>query len=127
MADLQLRVVVAGLERYAEGRIKRLTLDVTAELVETTPRDTGWAANNWIPRIGEPLDEPAGSRDSVSQASSARQTGEVSVAAEWNLRRGPIFVSNNVPYIQKLNEGHSPQAPAGFVEAAILRGIRKGQ
>lgn len=31
------------------------------------------------------------------------------------------FLSNNVPYINRLNEGHSRQAPAGFVEGAIDR------
>ncbi len=30
-------------------------------------------------------------------------------------------VSNNVPYIKELNDGSSQQAPAHFVELAILR------
>ena len=29
------------------------------------------------------------------------------------------YITNNVPYINKLNDGHSSQAPAHFVEAAI--------
>jgi hypothetical protein len=31
-----------------------------------------------------------------------------------------IYVQNNASYIKRLNEGSSTQAPAGFVEAAIL-------
>ena len=36
----------------------------------------------------------------------------------WH-REGDNIV-NNVPHIEQLNEGHSPQAPAHFVEAAVL-------
>lgn len=37
-----------------------------------------------------------------------------------------IYISNNLPYIRPLNDGHSTQAPAGFVDAAIQRGVRQG-
>lgn len=30
-----------------------------------------------------------------------------------------IHITNNLPYIVPLNEGHSKQAPAGFVEVAV--------
>ena len=30
-----------------------------------------------------------------------------------------VYISNNLEYIQALNEGHSQQAPAGFVEKAV--------
>ncbi len=36
-------------------------------------------------------------------------------------RGGRLFLSNNVPYISRLNDGSSGQAPAGFVQAAIAR------
>jgi formaldehyde-activating enzyme involved in methanogenesis len=32
-------------------------------------------------------------------------------------------VSNNVPYINRLNEGHSAQAPAGFVQQAVAKAV----
>jgi hypothetical protein len=33
-----------------------------------------------------------------------------------------IHITNNAPYIRQLNDGSSKQAPAGFVERAILIG-----
>jgi hypothetical protein len=36
---------------------------------------------------------------------------------------GEVHVSNAVPYVQSLNDGHSQQAPAGFVQAAIAKAV----
>ena len=36
---------------------------------------------------------------------------------------GPIYITNNVPYINSLNGGHSQHAPAGFVERAIVKAV----
>jgi hypothetical protein len=38
--------------------------------------------------------------------------------------RQTIWILNGLPYIERLNEGHSQQAPAGFVETAIYRNVR---
>lgn len=34
------------------------------------------------------------------------------------------FVANNVAYIQRLDAGHSQQAPAGFVRAALAKAVQ---
>ena len=34
-----------------------------------------------------------------------------------------MFVSNNVKYITRLNDGYSRQAPAGFVQSAIRKAV----
>jgi hypothetical protein len=34
-----------------------------------------------------------------------------------------VYISNNLPYIDRLNKGHSKQAPAGFIESAINAGL----
>jgi hypothetical protein len=36
-----------------------------------------------------------------------------------------VWIVNNLPYIGRLNDGHSTQAPAGFVEAAVQVGITR--
>jgi hypothetical protein len=38
-----------------------------------------------------------------------------------------IHISNNVPYILPLNNGHSTQAPINFIEAAVQVGTRRGK
>lgn len=36
-----------------------------------------------------------------------------------------VIIENKVPYIERLNEGHSKQAPAGFVEDVIDSRVQK--
>lgn len=122
MVSVQIRTVITALDQFIELVMKRIVLDVVANLVRAparggTPVDTGWARANWVPRIGQPVTATDGSRESVSQG--AQQSGLAAVATGYKLVRGPVWISNNVPYILQLNDGSSQQAPAGFVQAAI--------
>lgn len=126
----QIIGVVRGLERFAELAIKKVTLDIHANLVSApqqggTPVDTGWASSNWVPNIGVPFRNTDGTPENLS--TSSRETGVAAVAAQYTLDRGPVFISNNVPYITDLNNGHSRQAPKNFVQRAILRAIAMNQ
>ncbi len=126
-ADRQIRVVIGDLEAFATRIVKRIALNATANLIETTPVDTGWARANWVLEIGAPFRGTAGTREQAESGridASAQQSGIAAVATGYKL--GPeIFLSNNVPYITRLNEGSSAQAPAAFVQAAILRAVEQ--
>lgn len=124
--DPQIRIIVGGLEQFSERQIIQLSLEVTANLIETTPVDLGWARANWVPTIGQPYEQNVGYANDSADVGSARQkqtAGKVALRG-YKLTKGPIFVSNNVPYIQVLNEGSSTQAPAGFVQMAIQTAIQ---
>lgn len=119
MSD-DIRIVVGKLERFTAQLMTQIAYEVVAVLVETTPVDTGWARANWVPRVGSPQLNPVGSRTAVSQSDQAQ--GLASLAA-FTLDRGSIFVTNNVPYIRRLNAGWSKQAPAGFIQSSIFRAL----
>lgn len=127
MATPQVRAVIQALERVTEKAIVKITLDVTANLVQSTPVDVGWARANWVPAIGTPVLKNLSGVDPTSGATSAaaaEQQGALGgIVAGYKLDRGKVFVSNNVPYITKLNDGSSKQAPAGFVQAAIRKAV----
>jgi hypothetical protein len=119
------------MESFVERLIKRLVLEVVANMQAApsdggTPVDTGWARANWIPQIGTPGTSPAGTYAAALAGSlpNESQVGVATVATTYRLRSGPVFVSNNVPYIAQLNEGSSRQAPRGFVQAGIVRAVR---
>ena len=129
MADPQIRIIAGSLDKFTNKLIKKLALDITANLVEDTPVDTGWARANWVPSIGLPIVETAIPRDREDQISlvsgklGEQQIGIDKIALSYSIEMGSIFISNNVPYILKLNEGTSRQAPSAFVQAAIARGV----
>ena len=124
----EVRQVIAALDQFVEEVVQRVTLEATANLIEDTPVDTGWARSNWVPSIGAPFEEIAGSRDQAEVGNlntAPQQQGIATVATGYRLPQGNVFISNNVPYIVNLNEGSSQQAPAAFVQTAIARGIRE--
>ena len=88
-------------------------------VVPATPRETGLAQGNWRTSVSAP---PVGTVSRTSGA-AAISAGMRSVkAAKKRIskgRQGRIFIVNNLPYIGKLNEGSSEQAPAFFIEVAF--------
>jgi hypothetical protein len=128
----QARIIVDDLASFTERNIRRLSVEVHANLVAApteggTPVDTGWARANWVPAIGNPVTDVDGEppkKGTKTKAGGKAQRGLARVASSYRLRQGPVFISNNVPYIGRLNDGSSVQAPRGFVQAAILKAIR---
>ena len=127
MADPQIRSIVRALEGLTETVITKITLDVTANLVETTPVDIGWARANWVPAIGRPFEvdlrNVRATDQNVTAAQAQQQSGITGVVGGYKLARGKVFVSNNVPYIRRLNDGSSKQAPSGFVQRAVKKAV----
>lgn len=124
--DTQVTVIVKELGQFIEGLAKRLNLGIVADLVEVTPKDTGWAASNWVPSIGQPINATSGTREDAEKGNldyAPQARGIADISTKYKLALGSIFISNNVDYILKLNDGSSRQAPRAFVERSIERAI----
>ena len=53
--------------------------------------------------------------------------GDKSLTALSSFKLGDsVYIANGLPYIRRLNDGHSTQQPEGFIEKAIQVGVRKG-
>lgn len=113
--------VLTQFTAFTQDVMKQLTLEVTAQLGEDTPVDTGWAQANWVPAIGASHTGTVGTKESVTP--TAKEEGIAKVLATYKLP-AIVFVTNNVSYIERLNAGHSDQAPVGFVQIGILKGIQ---
>lgn len=130
-ASPQISIIIAGLNDFVVKIIKKLVLDIVANLQRApsdggTPVDTGWARTNWVPSIGAPIDTTAGTRTQAEagQLSGDSAAGIAKVALSYTLGQGPIYITNNVPYILPLDAGSSKQAPKGFIRRALVKAIR---
>lgn len=125
--DAQIRAIVTGLERVTERVVVRLSFHITANLVEDTPVDLGWARANWVPYVGTNRTTPVTSKPTPGgvAAQAAAQASAQAAVLGYRLASGAVFISNNVPYIGRLNDGSSTQAPRGFVQAGIRRGVEQ--
>ena len=130
MPSREIAIVLKEFDRGVENVVKGLVLGTTANLKMAageggTPVDTGWARANWLPSVRQPINATAGTQEEAKAGNvdfTQSMAGEGSVAF-YKLSMGKAFISNNVPYIEQLNAGSSPQAQAGFVERAIQKTI----
>ena len=128
MASPAVRRVINLAEADLGRRIQKLVLDVEANLKETTPVDTGWARENWVPAIGRPYransPKPKTNPELGAQTRRAKQAaGEIAVLAYKPYDK--VFVSNNVPYVPFLDESH-PDA-TGFIGKAIDKAVAQAK
>lgn len=103
LAEDELRMVV-----------RSLALQGLQRLVLRTPVDEGRARGNWIVSIA--------ARD-ASQKQVTDKSGDATIAegaatiSTYDNHPGfpSIFIQNNLPYIQRLEDGSSTQAPNGML------------
>jgi hypothetical protein len=130
VAEDQLSFIIADLSRFTAQETLALSLDIQANLQQDTPRDTGWARANWVPSVGTPdlgvgVEAVKDPKPSDVARAGAKQEAGIAAVLGYKLTDGPIFTSNNVPYIIPLNEGHSAQAGAAFVQRAVGRALNE--
>lgn len=120
-----------NVESNANRVLRRTALAILTEVVLGTPVDEGRARSNWAVGLGaapltggKPPHAP-GKNLGIGEGANARATIAAGSGVIGNARPGQaIFISNHLPYIGRLNDGYSAQAPAGFVETAVLSGTR---
>lgn len=123
----EARRIGNSLRRRLESAMRRVALAVHGELLSTTPIDTGWARNNWVPQVGSSFEGTAGTREDAEAGRLDRSpmTQGLSAVRAYRLEQGDIHLTDNVPYIESLNAGSSKKAPAAFVQGSIVRGIEE--
>ena len=124
---VRIRQVGTAVEENAGKLVRMIALSVDTAVVSATPVDTGRARSNWQVEIGNPANSvlpafvPGQEGDTVGpNTQMALALGTAKIAA-YKIGE-TIHLTNNLSYIAALNNGHSAQAPAGFVQTAVLDG-----
>lgn len=104
--------------KQAEVIFRKIALELDYAIVLATPVDTGRARGNWYPSIGAPsASADWESKDKSGTASIGKVTSTVSSAKLGSV----VWLTNNLPYILPLENGHSKQAPSGMVDMNLDR------
>lgn len=114
--EQDINAAMKAIEAKVDKLMRKVSLDVQRGLDLATPVDTGRARSNWLGNIGSPanftsLDKRGSERINFSGFSIDK----------------PIHITNNLSYIQRLNDGSSKQAPSGFVERVITRVVNNAR
>lgn len=81
----------------------------------------GHARRNWLVSIGRANEQEVPGEDASGQEAIA---DGIATARRFTLENTRIVLHNSAPYIKRLNDGWSSQAPAGFVEHNAERAAR---
>ncbi len=113
-------------ERASKAAVK-LAQTILYDLTFTTPVDTSQALSNWQVRINAPIQTAIppyfpGLRGSTQKVSAQAANQEGLLILNTKRPGEKIVISNVVPYIVRLNDGHSKQQPPGFVQRSIQVG-----
>jgi hypothetical protein len=126
-----------GVEIAATTVTKEQALEVQYLLAKNTPVDVATARSNWRVSVGRPLTgrirayapfpsrhRPpyvgGGTKNEAANLHAVHLQGRNRLAT---YSKGSIYVSNALPYIRKLDKGHSKQSKAGFVARSITQAV----
>jgi len=103
---------------------KNVAIDAITWVVPLTPVDTGAARGNWHVSLNN--------ADGAYDLSKTDKDGAPTINSGVSLikaapRFADLIIENNVPYIDKLEDGHSKQAPNGMVGLTFNAIIAKYQ
>lgn len=101
------------LKRASERVIRRVTKKLYNNIVDRTPRDTGYARHNWKYTLDTPPYEP------LPRPSKTFYEKPEGLFLQEIPFGSVITIYNNTPYIEYLEDGWSGQAPLGMVQISM--------
>lgn len=110
------RDLMRELEENAGKFVRALGLETMGRVMRKTPVDTGRARANWNAAVGSPkreVDEDLDASDVRSRQAAAEQE-----IADFGPGKS-LYVTNGLPYIPPLEDGHSDQAPQGMIKVTV--------
>lgn len=104
-------------ERKIEKAVRKISLDAFSEVILRSPVDTGRFRGNWQVGIGS---APSGVSSTTDKSGAATVAGTQAAVAGAEIG-DVVFLANNLPYAQRLEDGWSQQAPGGMVRLTQQR------
>ena len=122
MASIEAEIATDGNKASIE-----VATAIVGDLVYHTPVDTSKALSSWLVTFDEPSQVKGaaifpGKQGSTFRASAAEALALAKLVLKDKKPGQDIYITNNQPYIRKLNDGGHSQQPHAFVERAALLG-----
>ena len=91
--------------------LRKIALDLYAEIIRRTPVDTGRARANWNLSINSPN----------TSLSNSLVPSTINLTAKSLSNLPNVYIANGLPYVRELEFGRSDQAPNGFIRLSIQK------
>lgn len=94
---------------------RKIALDLFTRVIRRTPVDTGRARGNWMSSVSTMVLQETGAIDKSGGNAISKAASTVQGAKGGDV----IYLTNTLPYILRLEEGSSTQAPNGMVALTV--------
>lgn len=115
--SLDIKEFAEKTERNVNDVKQTVAIDLFGSIIKGSPVDTGRFRGNWNASIGSPDLSVSESADVSGQSSTSEMTKTITTSTV----NDSLFMSNNLPYAERLEYGWSKQAPSGMVRINIAR------
>lgn len=112
----QLRIAVDASKDDLDDVLSSSVIALMSVAIIKTPIDKGRARNNWFVQLG---DKNVGNFERKEDRSGKGSLDDLRFTANNLTAGGSILLYNNLPYIERLENGYSEQAAAGMVRSAV--------
>lgn len=113
--EISLQQIATDLEADLNQVVRKVGFDLFRGVVERTPVDTGWARSSWNIAFGTPDGSvPTKIEGGEAAANSVNQHQQQKLElypADFPI----IWITNALPYIVPLENGHSKQMGKGYM------------
>jgi len=104
-------------EKKMETVVKKVFIELSTSIIRDTPVLSGRARMNWMPSINSFSETTTKQEDKSGRISISKATKKANQYKLGDL----ISLSNNLPYIMRLEYGWSKKSPNGMVRLNISR------
>ena len=104
-----------AVEKNHNTVVKKVSFDMVRKIIKRTPVDTGSAKRNWHVDLNNQKKYARSDFDKKGDATIADAMAEINKVDIGD----SVYITNNLPYIEALEDGHSAQAPVGMVKVAV--------
>lgn len=112
------------LARFAEKAgdkmdvaVKKISMELLSSVVLKSPVDTGRFRGNWNVELGKPSYITSDKVDKGGGATIEKGAGIIQ-ATQFN--GATLYITNALPYANRLEDGYSNQAPNGMVRITVV-------
>ncbi len=113
----QIRATAKKTQKQLDQAMRATLLDITSQVVIGTPVLHGIARGNWLASYGTPKTQTdLKIRDNTGEQAQGAIDAEIAILGGNNT---VFYFVNSLPYIRRLEYGHSESRPNGMLRIAV--------
>jgi hypothetical protein len=114
---LNLAKQIEAANDKVESIVKVTMIELFNRVIQKSPVDTGRFRANWNCSVGSP---DLSTSQAIDPSGSGAISKATSTVVSYTLNGQSVFLTNNLPYADRLENGWSKQAPNGMVRLSVM-------